>query len=471
MGPDPTTRQEMALRPFLICMACVLLASYMTVNPRLFHFRLWFIPIALESVWYLCTNYAFSDPWFNTYNFGMCSVGFTIFMKLVELVSLSEPPKYDGQPACSKDSALCGSCAANAFGYLADTRCLHWNNHGSHHIPEDPRRDGSHLQFYTDTLLMSLKHTFYLDILHALFANVGTLGLPQGDTIFRDTFAVTSNYSIRLPHPYLGALILNFGMGLVIMNAMSAVHCLIVLLAAPLTWLPPSISPYSLPASSLKKEWPPLFDNPLHSTSIRDFWSNRWHAVFKRNFSASGGKPGMAVGKHLGEAIDEVAQSLSSHDGTPPEKRTRKEGRMSLVGLRVGGIMGIFLMSGLLHDLGMWGMGQGMDLRRVTSYFLIQGVGMTIESALGLDQEGKNSHKENGSAINGHSRAHTTGTAKVSRFHHWFMKSWMLVWTMLPAAMMMDAWLRRGLAGIVIVPHELSPARALLRLWNGFAFP
>ncbi|QRV81944.1 membrane bound O-acyl transferase family protein [Ceratobasidium sp. AG-Ba] len=454
MGPDVAARQELTLKPILVCEICVFLAAYMTVNPRLFQLRLWFIPIALESIWYLCTNYAFSDPWLNTYNFGNCAVGFTMFMKLIELASLNEPPKYDGQPACSKQA-------------------IHWNNDSPCHIPEDKRRDSSHFKFYTDTLILFLKHLFYLDTLHALFANVGTLGMPQGDTIFRDAFALTSNYSIRLPHPLIGALFLTFGVGLVILNAMSAGHYLIMLLAAPLTWLPPSISPYALPASSLKKEWPPLFDHPLSAASLRDFWSNRWHAVFRRNFSASGGKPGMVVGKCLGEAIDEAAQTLTMTRDKTAEKNTRKEGQMSSLLMRMGGIMGVFLMSGLLHDVGMWGMGQGMDLRRVTGYFLIQGVGLMIETGLGLGQvnkhEHKGPHKTNSSATNGNAYAHVNSSESSAKYR-WLMKVWMLVWVTFPATMMMDAWLQRGLAGVVIVPHAYSPARALLRLWNDFAF-
>ncbi|KAL5483442.1 hypothetical protein ACEPAI_8673 [Sanghuangporus weigelae] len=30
--------------------------------------------------------------------------------------------------------------------------------------------------------------------------------------------------------------------------------------------------------------WPPMFDRPFHSTSLADFWSRRWHAIFRRVF-------------------------------------------------------------------------------------------------------------------------------------------------------------------------------------------
>lgn len=30
--------------------------------------------------------------------------------------------------------------------------------------------------------------------------------------------------------------------------------------------------------------WPPIFDRPFHATSLQDFWTHRWHMIFKRPF-------------------------------------------------------------------------------------------------------------------------------------------------------------------------------------------
>lgn len=30
--------------------------------------------------------------------------------------------------------------------------------------------------------------------------------------------------------------------------------------------------------------WPPIMDHPFHATSLQDFWSNRWHTIFRRPF-------------------------------------------------------------------------------------------------------------------------------------------------------------------------------------------
>ncbi|KAF8601559.1 hypothetical protein BDV93DRAFT_545840 [Ceratobasidium sp. AG-I] len=474
MGPDPATRQEIHSTPVLLCNALVFLTVYATVNPHLFRLRLWLLPLALASTWNMSTKFAFGDPWLNTFNFGIGGVGFTMFMKLWELATLEEPPKYDQQPTCTKQSVVCKDCMVNTISYMADIRCLHWNNDSPCHIPEDTRSDVSHRQFYTDTLFRLLKNLFFLDTLHVVFGNIGNIATPQGDTIYRTSFALTKNIHINLPHPLLGALPLAFMVGLVIMSSMSAGHYLVTLLAAPLTWLPPSISPHSLPASSLKKEWPPLFDQPLEATSLRDFWSNRWHAVFRRNFWVSGGKPGLWLGGRIGGLLGKVVDIF-----VPVRGESSREEQLRSIGMRMGGVMGVFLMSGLLHDFGMWCMAQGVDLRRVTGYFLLQGVGLAVENALGLGQVDKNKTKAatqdaGGAVANGvGGKVHgeeSAGSRPTSRLYHRFMKLWTLMWVVLPVPMMIDAWLQRGLAGVVIVPHSLSPARVLMKMWNDFAY-
>ncbi|KAG9120120.1 hypothetical protein FRC07_004527 [Ceratobasidium sp. 392] len=326
MVPDADARQKTTLRPFLIAQLCFFLTVYLALNPRLFHLRLWFLPVALHSLWHLCTNFAFKDPTLNSYNFGICSVGPTMAIQLVQL------------------------------------------------------------------------------------AMMRNLTSSRRDTIFRDTFAITANYTLHLPHPFLGALPVTVATGFLVMNTLAIEHYLITLLVAPWT---------STPASSLKKEWPPLFDRPSRATSLRDFWTNRWQGSTRRYFAFAGGRPGQVLGEYTGRLVG------------------RDKARV--IGSRVGYVMGTFIVSGLIHDFGTWGMGQGMDLRRVTGYFALQGVGVVVESALGLDR------KEGGL----------------------LRKVWVPLWVVLPATMMVEAWIKRGFA---FVSNSYSPSVALLNMWNEFAF-
>ncbi|KAG9119089.1 hypothetical protein FRC07_006068 [Ceratobasidium sp. 392] len=270
---------------------------------------------------------------------------------------------------------------------------------------------------------------------------MGTHGIPQGDTIFRDTFALTREHVIHLPHPIFIALPLAFFGGLSVMNILAAGHYFVTLLAAPFHWLPPSISPYSLPASALKKEWPPLFDSPLDAISVRDFWSHRWHALFRRNFLTVGGKPGAATGGYLGGLIDFVMTSSGCDEPTKPNNSVRK------LGMRLGGVMGVFLASGLLHDWGAWGTGQGTEFRSITSYFLLQGVAIIAEEALGLTKSKSPTKKSgqslaNGTAVNGDSAAthEKEDYNDRSDANHYFMKVWTFFWVVFPATLMIDAW-------------------------------
>ncbi|EUC61001.1 membrane bound O-acyl transferase family protein [Rhizoctonia solani AG-3 Rhs1AP] len=483
MGPDATARQELRLAPIIVTEISVFVAAYATVNVQLFSFRIWFVSIALASIWNLCTNFAFLDPWRNTLNFGVCVVGFTMFMKLVEMTFMRERPKYDGQVACSEPSLLCKRCFINTLSYISDVRCLHWENDRPCPVPQDSRGDASHLQFYTHTFLRFLKHLFIYDTLHTFIESIGTLGTPQGDTIYRRRFTITKNLEIPVVHPAIPAVWITFMVGLVVCHSMTAAHYLCTLLTAPFACLPPSISPYSLPASILKKEWPPLFDNPLVATSLRDFWSRRWHATFRRNFWVVGARPGAFVGGSIASLVGNMVETVIpsgqlTSAGFGAGKPLRLTDEAKVLGARLGGVMGVFLMSGLLHDFGMWGMGQGMDFRHVTGYFLIQGIGLIVESALGTGKSGKGSNKQgvhNANASVGTSNDHTTVRSKQEQrpsnmFKNYLATLWVFMWVVVPATMMVEAWLGRGLSGMVLWPHSLSPTRWIFKLWNHFAF-
>jgi len=112
-----------------------------------------------------------------------------------------------------------------------------------------------------------------------------------------------------------------------------------------------------------------------------------------------------------------------------------------------GAAMGVFFASGLLHDWGMWGMGMGTDFSRVAGYFLIQGVGLIIEGWI---------EKRRGIS--------TPGGKLSSKF--WVQKTWTFVWVVLPASLLIDPWLSRGLAWSTFVPDWMSPTRGWVpALW------
>jgi Membrane bound O-acyl transferase family len=142
-------------------------------------------------------------------------------------------------------------------------------------------------------------------------------------------------------------------------------------------------------------DWPPIFNEPWKSTSLVDFWANRWHQIFRIPFINLGNRP--------------LAYIF---------------GRKSGVGL-----FGGFLMSCLLHTLGMWRMGETVDFMFVGGYFIVQGLGVFFEvKVLG---------------------------GKVGGWKGWI---WTMIWVVGWSNMLVHAWFLRGFAASAFVPDAFRPS-------------
>ncbi|KIJ18059.1 hypothetical protein PAXINDRAFT_71482 [Paxillus involutus ATCC 200175] len=89
-------------------------------------------------------------------------------------------------------------------------------------------------------------------------------------------------------------------------------------------------------------QWPPLFDSPWLSTSLSDLWGRRWHQMIRHMLLTLGGRP---FGYLFG---------------------------------RLGGIIGVFLLSGIFHDIELRSVAQGNSLV-VIGFFVMNGVGIVLE--------------------------------------------------------------------------------------------
>ncbi|KAH7885712.1 hypothetical protein F5I97DRAFT_1808491 [Phlebopus sp. FC_14] len=90
-------------------------------------------------------------------------------------------------------------------------------------------------------------------------------------------------------------------------------------------------------------QWPPVFDAPWLSTSLRDFWSHRWHQTMRHIFLSLGGQPSTYI---FG---------------------------------RAGGVIGGFLFSGIFHDIELRAVGKGGNSLVVIGFFVMNGVGILLE--------------------------------------------------------------------------------------------
>jgi len=98
--------------------------------------------------------------------------------------------------------------------------------------------------------------------------------------------------------------------------------------------------------------------------------------------------------------------------------------------------MGAFAVSGVLHDLGMWGLGRGTEFSTVGGFFLFMGVGAALER--GFKQ--------------------VTGR-RVGGIWGW---AWTMVWTIGWGTLMLDAWARRGMIAADFFPDGLRPGKSLV---------
>ena len=148
-------------------------------------------------------------------------------------------------------------------------------------------------------------------------------------------------------------------------------------------------------------QWPPLFENPLLSDTLTVFWSRRWHQLFRQCFVCFGFKP------------------------------------MSFVAGPAGGVLGAFFVSGLLHDIGLWGMGRGTEPSSMYTFFLMMGVGIVLERAW----------------------KYMTGY-RVGGIFGWV---WTFVWLIGWWHLLFDLYCRKGLLAIRFFAEEYRPSALVTR--------
>ena len=146
--------------------------------------------------------------------------------------------------------------------------------------------------------------------------------------------------------------------------------------------------------------WPPLFCRPWMATSMRDFWSNRWHQSLRHIFVVFGARPG---GKLLG---------------------------------RTGAVMGAFAVSAFIHYFGFWGTGHGTEFHIDGGFFLLMGLGAIIEG--------------------------TFQWATGLRVGGWFGWLWTMSWTLAWGTPLIDGWARRGIFATDFFPDRLRPGKMLI---------
>ncbi|KAL6304023.1 hypothetical protein BKA93DRAFT_785789 [Sparassis latifolia] len=253
-------------------------------------------------------------------------------------------------------------------------RGIGWDFGQGTYLPQSrrPRERGPFLRATAASLLLNL---LYLDLSTSVVESVPGVGSVSGGSIFLPY--------LPLPLRYTVSTIVHLCAGIMVMSGLEAGDDLLTLLFVGVLGQPPS-------------EWRPIQENPWAAQSLHELWAKRWHQLLRRTFMVFGGFLGQWVAGDLGLVI------------------------------------GVFVASGLYHEVGL----QTAD-SRVTLFFVLQGVGVLCETAW---------KKLTGRRVGG-----LAG------------RVWTYLFVVGLGQMTTDAWCGRGLGGaVLIIPEWMSVFRTFL---------
>jgi membrane bound O-acyltransferase family protein len=149
-------------------------------------------------------------------------------------------------------------------------------------------------------------------------------------------------------------------------------------------------------------QWPRISDRPWMSTSVTEFWGKRWHQFFRHLFVVYGARPGKRIAGWYGS------------------------------------IMGAYVVSAIMHVLGLWGLGRGTEFTHTGGFFVMIGFASILERKwkqwTGKDVAGV------------------------------FGMLWAAMWQMIWGLGMVDAWTRRGIVANEFLPKEMRIGKALVKI-------
>ena len=149
-------------------------------------------------------------------------------------------------------------------------------------------------------------------------------------------------------------------------------------------------------------QWPRIADRPWMSTSVTEFWGKRWHQFFRHLFVVYGARPGRKIAGWYGL------------------------------------IMGAYIVSAVMHVLGLWGLGHGTEFTHTGGFFIMIGLASILERKW----------------------KQWTGKEVAGVFGMFWGATWHLIW----GSGMVDAWTRRGIVANEFLPEKMRIGKALVNM-------
>ncbi|RXW21816.1 hypothetical protein EST38_g4048 [Candolleomyces aberdarensis] len=295
----------------------------------------------------------------------------------------------DSEEPTSPKSYSIGQVAADALELTNNARGIGWNWSKGLYIPEETRPTHSRIAFILSTIPYYLFATIIFDSCHFAVQSFSpsTFGSGVGGTIFDSTLPPLQMYLRSTAITLLSGFTVCY-------NIQSLYYGF-------------TIISLTLPLGQTPEQWPPIFGaKPWSATSLSEFWSRKWHQLFRDLFVSVGYNP---------------ASYLFGH---------------------AAGVAAAFFVSTLLHVTGLWGMGRGGEFLCTAAFFMSNAFGIILE------------------------RLWTRVTGR--RVEGVWGNVWTLAWLLMSAQPLVDAWARTGMIGTLFFSERLRPVNLISRAVLGY---
>ncbi|KAG1815089.1 uncharacterized protein BJ212DRAFT_254497 [Suillus subaureus] len=308
---------------------CYFTTACLVLLPRTQPVRIALWPITAILTFRAATSLDMSmgQPKLNFLNIDLQLSMFCIAARTLEWTVQTKPFIRVARRSSKRNSVL------DALDLACNLRGCGWDWSQGLYVPFETHSTSSPLVFAMSALVSDLKHSFLCGAIHSAVQSFSpdTFGSVDGGTIFDESLPP----HLRYLQSSTIATLCAFG----IYSALQAGYELTVVLGVLLFRQHPD-------------QWPPSFDSPWRSTSLREFWSRRWHQWFRRLFIFLGGHP------------------------------------LSMLFGRVGGVIGAFLVSGFFHHLALFAIDPSSEMWRMLLPFVMMGAGVIIERAVAGNKTG-----------------------------------------------------------------------------------
>ncbi|KAH7912162.1 hypothetical protein BJ138DRAFT_1112620 [Hygrophoropsis aurantiaca] len=359
---------------------CYFVTAVLVLIPRTHWIRLalWPITVVLALRATSSTDFALNDPRQAFWNIDLVLSMFCITTRTLQWILMKNPPKRIVQDREATPSRNTYDIIKDALDLMINLRGHDWNWSGGLYIPPETRPTSSRLRFILATLISCIIHGLTCGALHTAVQTFSPDGFAthNGGTIF--------DASLPAPVRYLRSSIISTMTAFAIYSVLRCGYELMAIGGIVVLGQEPH-------------QWPPAFEKPWISVSLREFWGKRWHQWFRGTFLFLGARP------------------------------------LSYIGGRVGGIIGAFLASAVFHHTALYVLDENAKLWNMIVPFAMMGLGMVLE------------------------RVYTMVSGR--KVGGWLGWVWTMFWLVLWGNPMVDAWAQAGMMGCSTILDSTGPLR------------